>query len=370
MKISILGKGLAGCYTAAHFQNYSPQDEIELIFDSKIPPVPIGQATVLDSPEFLHRIFGLPELNWYNNPIKATAKTGILYENWGTKNDKHFHPFPFHMTGLHYDTVCFQDYVCEKGGFKVIDKNILDYKEIDSDYIFDCRGFPTNYDNYDMLVNPLNTALLSRSEEVKPEQRWTRAVATPNGWTFDIPLTDHTSLGYLYNSDITSDEDATENFNEMFNNPEIYKKMKFKNYIAKEPIIDERIILNGNKLFFLEPLESTAISVYITWIRICFGWIIEKDSNSENLTNYIKNHVRKIQNFILYHYGFGSKWSTPFWEYAKTLKITDSEFWKFMNYAINLRRHWTTPEYEKKHYGIHAPFSFKNQYEGLNNKEV
>ena len=31
----------------------------------------------------------------------------------------------------------------------------------------------------------------------------------------------------------------------------VTKHVQFKNYVAKEPVIDNRIFLNGNRLFFL-----------------------------------------------------------------------------------------------------------------------
>ena len=363
MKIVVLGRGLAGCFTAAHFKYFSAQCEVELIFDSKIPPVPIGQATTAENPKLLWTLF---QPNWYKNPIKATFKTGILYENWGKKNDKFFHPFPFGGVALHYDTTSCQDYLCKNGNFKITDKNILDYNEVDADYIFDCRGFPSNYDDYDLLINPLNAALCAKSNEVKSTQHWTRVIATPNGWTWDIPLTDHTSLGYLYNSDITSDEDAEKNFNEMFESIKIYTKMKFKNYVSKNPIIDDRIILNGNRLFFLEPLESTSVDIYLNWIQKCFTWIIHKTVSAIEAQDYIKEYIKRTQNFILYHYGFGSKWNTPFWDYAKTLNITDPYFWSFLNYSMSTKTHWSNSEYDRRKYGSHGTFNFRNMYEGLN----
>ena len=373
MKIVVLGRGLAGCFTASYMKYYSSA-EVEMIYDSAIPALPIGQATLLDAPQRLWDMFRPahfdPKMNWYDNPIKGTIKTGILYENWGKKYDKFFHPFPNYLVATHYSTDALQDYICKNSGFKVTDKKVSeDCSEIDADYIFDCRGFPKNYDNYDNLYNPLNAVLLGRNEEIKPAQTWTRAVATPNGWTFDIPLTDQTSLGYLYNSDITSVEDATQNFNEMFNSPEIHRKMATPHYVVKDPFVTDRIILNGCRLFFLEPLEATAISVYLAWVAICFDHIILKRISAQQATEMIKTRVQQVQDFILYHYGFGSKWDTPFWDYAKKMKdnhLNDPEFWKFMNYSSSTKPHWSTDETENKmQYGVHQPLSFRNMYEGL-----
>ena len=370
IKLVVLGRGLAGCITASLFKYFSPKSEVELIYDSSIAALPVGQATILDTPQLLWDMFR-PNFTWYENPVKATLKTGILYENWGKKNDKFFHPFNFGSIGVHYVPDAIQDYLCEHGGFKITDKHISeDCNEIDADYIFDCRGFPKNYDDYDQLYNPINAVLLGRNEEIKPAQLWTRAVATPNGWTFDIPLTDKTSLGYLYNSDITSVEDATQNFNEMFNSPEILGKMNTKHYIAKNPIVDDRIIKNGCRLFFIEPLEATAVSVYLSWAVMCFNMIFAKKHSIEQATNFIKTNIHQVQNFILYHYGFGSKWDTPFWNYAKTLKndnLKDPLFYEIMNYSNSVDEHYINPhEYDNKtKYGIHHGYSFRNMYEGL-----
>ena len=75
----------------------------------------------------------------------------------------------------------------------------------------------------------------------------------------DFFLTDVSSpshkgcVGYCYNQDITSKENAEKNMLEMFD-VEITKHLKFNNYIAKQPIIDDRIFLSGNRLFFIEPM--------------------------------------------------------------------------------------------------------------------
>ena len=167
IKMVVVGRGLAGCVTATYFKYFSPESDIELIYDSNIPALPIGQATVLDMPTLLWDVFR-QGMNWYNNPIKATFKTGILYENWGKKNDTFFHPFRLGDTALHYSTDSVQDYLCKNGGFKVTDRTISDKEltEIDADYIFDCRGFPKNYDAYQMLINPINACLLAKNKEI------------------------------------------------------------------------------------------------------------------------------------------------------------------------------------------------------------
>ena len=335
MKITILGRGNAGCLTALHYGYHSRNRKdisIELLYDSNIPPEKVGQATILEPPQLLWMALGI---NWYDNPIQATPKFGILYENWGKKNDKVFHPFSFNAVGLHYNPAKFQETILKSKYFKIEEKHIDNYDQVDSDFIFDCRGrHITNWDDYKMLTNPLNAVLLGEGKSKACDINWTRAVATPDGWTFVIPnTTKTTSYGYLYNDRITSIKKAAANFKKLFNLAEqgIYlnekvDNFKFKNYIAKKPIIDDRIILSGNRFFFLEPLESTAVEFYLKWARLTWDWIIEKKATPELITNKFHTYAMQTQNFILWHYKYGSKYDTPFWKAAGKLKIIDPVF--------------------------------------------
>jgi hypothetical protein len=369
MKIAVLGKGLAGVFTAQHFKYYNPKLDVEIIYDPNIDPVPIGQATLLETPSYLWRFF---EMDWYNNPIGATPKTGILYENWGSIKDKFFHPFPFQGTALHYDTTRVQDYILEHGDCTLVEKHVKSYDEVDADYIIDARGAPKDFNEYDDLVNPLNTAMLAMKEGRDiPEQLWTRAVATPDGWTFVIPLKNRTSYGYICNKDLVNIDEARNTFCEMFDldDIDIYKTMYFKNYIAKDPIIDDRIVLQGNRLFFIEPLESSAIALYHEWSKLLFSWIVLKDFSADRIRDVFRKQVIQVQNFILYHYQFGSKWDTEFWRYAKSISdfINDDPEWvSYKEYSIHAKLHHTNERlFEKNVYGLHTPFSVRNCYEGI-----
>ena len=378
MKITILGRGNAGCLTALYYSYYTRNQKnihIELLHDPDISPERVGQATVLEPPGLLWKALGI---NWYDNPIDATPKLGILYENWGKKNHKFFHPFPLNDITLHYTPSKLQDVILESEYFNVEEKHINDYNQIDSDFIFDCRGRHTNkQDDYYNLINPVNSVLLGESNSKECDINWTRAVATPDGWTFVIPkTTQNTSYGYLYNDKITSIEEASANFEKLFDfsKGEIEKKtsLKFNNYIAKRPIIDDRIILGGNRLFFLEPLEATAIQAYLFWAQRTFWWIIDKRSNPNFATQEFYKYTTQLQNFILWHYVFGSKYNTPFWRYAQEFTINDDEFHKIV-FAIkkfsliDIIDDRIDIGVSPHGYGQWMPWSFKNWYEGMKN---
>lgn len=372
MKITVIGAGNAGCLTALHYSYFTRNRKdisIELIYNPNRPPEKVGQGSIQSLPKLL---FQSMLVNWHDNPIDATPKFGILYEGWGKKRDKVYHPFPFDSVALHMSPNKLQDTILKSGYFSVKEQDIIDYNQIDSDYIFDCRGKPDSLDDYLELENPVNSVVLAQDSKRDLYQNWTRTVATPDGWCFVIPNTsDTTSYGYLYNHKITSEKNARENFEQLFG-VESGDQFKFNQYVAKNPIIDDRIILNGNKLFFLEPLEATAIGSYIHWIRLTFDWVIYGNTTPTLITKEFHEYVSQINNFISWHYMFGSKYDTPFWEEAKKISFKDPLFDKNL---LNAKQHsfeelvWRNfnDVEERKGYGQWNAWNFKYWYEGMTN---
>lgn len=370
MKITIVGAGNAGCFTALYYAwntRLDPSVEVELIYNPDTPPERVGQATVLDPPQLLWSATGF---NWYNNPIHATFKSGILYEGWGKINEKVFHPFPADRMAMHYCPWEMQDWILNSGLFNVRRKHIIDLENIDADYIFDCRGKPDDFSDYLRLKNPINSSILAKPNWDTSSKMWSRHIATEDGWTFVIPTHESSPshdycVGYCYNNDITSKEQAEINFLREFD-VEIKKHISFENYVAKNPIVDDRIILNGNRLFFLEPLESSSTQTYIEVAKYAWDFIFHK----KDVSNDIHDYIRETQNFVLWHYGFGSRYNSPFWDYAKSLNFNDPNFEQYLNYSINTNEYDIIPDSyggstTSTLYGQWPAYSFKTWYDGM-----
>tara|TARA_R100001163_G_C5033148_1_gene172860 strand:+ start:47 stop:1177 length:1131 start_codon:yes stop_codon:yes gene_type:complete len=345
MKVSVVGGGNAGVFTAL-FLDHAVGAEVELIHDPKIPCERVGQATLTSPPRLL---FEATKFNWYDNPIHATFKSGILYEGWGKVNKKVFHDFPSHQMAMHYCPWEMHKHVLNSAQFKVTEGQV-DPKDVDADYVFDCRGKPRDYSNYEQLINPTNACILAKPNWDTTQAFWSRHVATPNGWTFVIPT--HTQspshdycVGYCYNSSITSKEDAEKNMLEMFD-VEVTKHINYDNYVSKEVVIDGRIILNGNRLFFLEPLESSSTQSYME-VVLNFGRILQSEGKLDNLNYKVLTYIKQLQNFVLWHYQFGSKYDTPFWNYAKKLTFSDPLFYSKLEKSMK-------SEWNNIHYNVLA----------------
>ena len=369
-KITVVGGGNAGCFTALYcaLMGRDKDFEVELIYDPEIPQERVGQATVLEPPAILWAATGF---NWYENKINATFKTGILYEGWGKVNDKVFHDFPADSVAMHYCPWEMQASILTSGQFRTTYKNLPELDDIDSDYIFDCSGKPDNYDNYEELINPINACILAEPNWRTAKNPWSRHVATPDGWCFVIPTRKKSPsfkycVGYCYNSDITPQDEAEENFLNLFD-VSVTKHVRFKNYVAKEPVIDNRIFLNGNRLFFLEPMESSSTQAYLEMARAVFDYYLQGKVSAVHVKEDIRRYIEKLQNFVLWHYQSGSKYDTPFWDYAKTLTFKDKEFTDFLDYSkisdcIPVTYGGST---KHKFYGQWPPYSFKKWNEGM-----
>ena len=327
MKISIVGAGNAACITALslHLEGRLRRDkvsEIEIYYDPDVPIEQVGQGTLPGITNLISQVLGV---NYYQeeNKTESTLKSGILYENWGKKTSKHFHPFLMNTMSTHYVPNLLSKAVLESGLFKVVEKNIKEpEKEIDSDFIFDCRGGKGRDKKlYKKIINPLNSVLLYNKKGRDPDLLYTRCVATPHGWTFAVPNLDSVSYGYLYNDTITSTEESRQDFLEKFGIPsytDTSNKLSFDNYVAKSMFTGERTILNGNKFCFIEPLEATSTSFYQLVSTISWNYMFAGTSKKES-NHFIHREVEKIQNFVMWHYAKGSKYNTPFWNYAKKL---------------------------------------------------
>jgi len=341
MKIVIIGGGNAGVWTALHYGYHTRNDkniEIELIYNPEIDSFPVGQGTLLNALQLLWLACGT---DWYHNEIRATPKLGILYENFSKKNKNIYHPFPLDHIAFQADPKYLQKYILNSGWFGVKEGNVTDLDTVDADVIFDCRGNTKTDDiEYESLYSPVNSVLLAVGPSPAKPQLWSRHVATPDGWTFVIPnTTETTSYGYLYNSDITPLETAKTNFRETFpeasesysghfDHREEVVNLPFESYMAKEPLrIDSngrKIILNGNRLAFLEPMESTAIGIYLDVAGMTYNWVVNDEMVhslcSTNMNKAIYNiytMIHEIRTFILWHYTNGSVYDTPFWKTAQ-----------------------------------------------------
>ena len=156
----------------------------------------------------------------------------------------------------------------------------------------------------------------------------TRAVARPYGWIFQIPLRDWTSSGYIFNPRISSDAEVAADFTAFLQEEGVSTweprgMLNFPNFLHRK-MFDGRVFRGGNAACFLEPLEATAIGTAIVQVRSAADWIVEHSRRKcadpdevEDFNRATLSYVCRDSLFIAWHYVCGSRWDTPFWQYAR-----------------------------------------------------
>lgn len=377
MKIAVLGVGSSGIVSLSHLLSWCPKDwEITSIHNPKIPILGIGEST---NPTFLKSLeYSLPYFNLYDllnegsNGMDATLKLGTVFKKW--RDHEFINPLLGSNPGcaMHIDTYKLQKYCIPrfkekwKEKFKEIHGNIDSINDMGSsvnvvvdgtihnyDYVVDCMGFPTSYDEYTKVDVPVNHCLVHNIKKDGSNFLHTGHVATKDGWMFEVPLQTRVSYGYMFNDNITSIEQAKINFskeigvsaNELEN-----IEYKFSSYYSNN-VLSGRIMKNGNKAAFFEPMFANSLWIYERAIRLFYDFIM--GASDHNIVNASFRHSCYIiyENICLFYHG-GSLYKTSFWEHA--VNITSPVINKSDN--LQIAKNELSKDY-KDNYGFSWGFS-------------
>lgn len=349
MRIGVLGGGTAGFIAAAHLTRRLPQAELLHVFDSRIPTIGVGEGTTPRFPIWFEEVTGLgfPHLA---ERCGATLKRGTRFDGWGSGGSEFLHRFqPARLIGYHFDATELVRVLGEHVRAKRVDARVEElHTSADGvevrlaentthlcDYVFDARGFPRSMNGAEGRTKdfiqldwiPTGRAILRRL----PRQGLsgvTRAAARPHGWIFQIPLRDWTSSGYIFNPRISSDAEVESDFTAFLQDEGVPTwdqrgMLNFPNFLRRR-MFDGRVFWGGNAACFLEPLEATAIGTAIVQIRSAARWIVEQGRGRcaapdevEDFNSATLSYVCRDSLFIAWHYACGSRWDTPFWQYAR-----------------------------------------------------
>ena len=336
---------------AAHLTKYFPEFELYHIYASSIPTIGVGEGTIPGFPEWLYGITGL-KFSSLQERCKVTRKFGIQFENWGGKNKQFMHNFFPVRTALAYHVSAanlaelLQDNIsatyldkkinCVESDGVVVKLKFEDKSQLEVDLAFDASGFPKSVENNEYTRIPLiptNAALIRRGPVVA-FQSATRSIARPHGWIFIIPLTTHTSYGYIYNSSINSRSEIATDLDAFFREEKVVtvgdeKHVNFPNFTCKT-FFDGSLCKIGNAASFMEPLEATAMGILLSQIYYVSRYVLKNfseirsrtgifdDFQIKEINNELLKTVWKVALFVGWHYASGSCFDTDFWLFAKS----------------------------------------------------
>ena len=326
--------------------------ELHHIYDSRIPVIGVGEGSWPSLVEQLQQLTNLRH-EAVQQRVNGTRKYGVAFEGWGRRNRDFIHYFtPQEVSyAYHLSADSMADLLHENARARHIDAKVLNITRVDGgaevefegpaperyDLVFDARGFPRELrpeQHIDISFIPTNTAAIRRCPAVVNGERdgpvvqhtYTRAIARPHGWIFVIPLTVHTSYGYIFNSDISSLSAVESDFDAFLEADGVSEfeqraVIPFPNFVHRQ-IYDGAIARIGNAAAFMEPLEATAI--VSAQIQIGLVLHIRLNRSIEHLerdapvvNRFLVNNMLCYGLFVGWHYSCGSKYDSGFWRYAR-----------------------------------------------------
>ena len=357
-RIAVVGRGTAGSLAAASVANLLPGDDFELhhIYDSRIPVIGVGEGSWPSLVQELHKLTGLPH-ETVQQRLKGTRKYGVAFEGWGRRNRDFTHFFTPQQVSYayHLSADLLAELLHESTRARHIDAEVLDIARVEGgaqvqfrdraperyDLVFDARGFPKELDpgqHIDISFIPTDTAVIRRCPAVVGEaggeggdgpvlqHTYTRAVARPHGWIFVIPLTVHTSYGYIFNrgmSDLADVEADFSAFLEADGVPEFEQRavIPFPNFVHRR-IFDGAVARVGNAAAFMEPLEATAIVSAQLQIGAVLHMRLNRpveslERDAPTVNRFLVDTMLRYGLFVGWHYSCGSRYDSDFWRHAR-----------------------------------------------------
>jgi hypothetical protein len=215
-------------------------------------------------------------------------------------------------------------------GLQTVSKDIYD-----TDFVFDCSGFkrliigkhfnaPWKSYQDSLPVNKAMPFFIDHDNTNVPP--YTEAIAMKHGWVWKIPVEGRFGCGYVYDSDLVSDEQILEEIRETFGSDiESPRTFEFKAGRYETPWVKNCVAI-GLSAGFIEPLEATSIMTSVLALGEFIPNTLGNILKDEYYINRYNKYVTKVQDdtfdFVFLHY-LTKREDTEFWRSFKDRPIPE-----------------------------------------------
>ena len=339
---------------AASVTRLHPDSDHELhhIYDSRIPVIGVGEGSWPSLVQELRRLTGLSH-ETVQQRLNGTRKYGVSFEGWGRRNRDFTHYFTPQQVSYayHLSADSMAELLLQSARARHVDAKVLNITRVEGgaqvefeglaperyDLVFDARGFPAELhpeQHIDVSFIPTDTAVIRRCPAIVQGEQdgpvlqptYTRAVARPHGWIFSIPLTVHTSYGYIFNRDVSSLAEVESDFDAFLEAGGVSEfeqraVIPFPNFVHRH-IYDGAVARIGNAAAFMEPLEATAIVSAQFQIGMVLQMRLNRsveylERDAPVVNRFLVNNMLCYGLFVGWHYSCGSRYDSRFWRRAR-----------------------------------------------------
>ena len=169
-----------------------------------------------------------------------------------------------------------------------------------------------------------DSALAVQTRSVVAPDPFTRSSARSAGWQWHIPLQHRVGNGYVYSSQFINHDQARDELlanlrGERVTEPRL---IRFKTGMRRD-FWHKNCVSIGLSSGFLEPLESTSISLIQTGIAKLAAFLVnyqidEKNIAEANRLNRLE--YERIRDFIILHYKLNGR-AEPLWQHVRDMPI-------------------------------------------------
>ncbi|HUQ11743.1 MAG TPA: tryptophan halogenase family protein [Steroidobacteraceae bacterium] len=278
---------------------------------------------------------------------------------------------------LHFDASLFarylRDYAVARGVARM-DRRVLDVNlrgedgfiesltldggdRVDGDLFLDCSGFrglliegalKTGYHDWTHWL-PCDRAVAMPCASAGELRPYTIATAVEAGWQWRIPLQNRTGNGYVYCSrHLGDDEAAAALIGRLAGKP--LADPNFLRFTAghRRQFWNRNCVALGLAGGFLEPLESTSISLIETGIEKLRRLFPDRDfdpSLSEEFNRSSTLEYERLRDFLVFHYCANARDTGELWRECREMSIPDTLAYKlrmFRSRGFLVRYEWET----------------------------
>jgi tryptophan halogenase len=368
--VIIVGGGTAGWMTALFIQKFFPNVNITLIESDKIGILGAGEGTTPGFPQFL-KMVNIDE-NDFIKETQSTIKWGVEFINWGGDDVSYKHDFLTGQYAFHFNAKLVANYfkkiainrglnhvignicnVVTDNNNDIVELLLDDNKKYHLDFVFDCSGFNKlilgniyepkwkSYQDY-LKVNTAIPFFLPRTD-TNINMR-TEAITMKYGWMWKAPIQGRWGCGYVFDSNMTTEELAIKEIEEYLghtiNSP---KTFKFDSGFYQEVWVNNCLSL-GLSSGFLEPMEATSLMTVLVQLRLFLKCYPNKEISKFNI--HIDSVNEQNMCFIYYHYICDRK-DTEFWKFYNDIKNVPIEMSKYFDSDLNFKFKNNTFKYDK-----------------------
>ena len=211
-----------------------------------------------------------------------------------------------------------------------------DGREVEGDFFIDCSGMRAlligdalgiGYESWKQWLL-CDRAQAVPCSSVAPVTPYTRSTARKSGWQWRIPLQHRIGNGYVYASDLISDDEVAQSLlsaldGEPMADPRPVRFAPGRRHKSWE----KNVVALGLSSGFLEPLESTSIHMIQTGIERLLAMFPAQSFSEVDIAEYnrqAKIEYEDVRDFIIAHYKVTRRSGDPLWDHVRTMEVPDS----------------------------------------------